>query len=118
MCLIEKMVVNSLTFLELICLLIIILYWDNLFFCSCSLKALHKKLVMGVIRQREGKTEIICAENDWCCDNQSVQAVWRLVRMCGLGEGNSLLAWVSDLISKVLMFCTLLYPRCFDCPWF
>ncbi|XP_058227343.1 serine/threonine-protein kinase ATM isoform X4 [Rhododendron vialii] len=67
----------------------------------CSMKALHKKLVMGVIRQREGKTEIICAENDWCCDNQSVQAVWRLVRMCGLGEGNSLLAWVSDLISKV-----------------
>ncbi|KAI8543061.1 hypothetical protein RHMOL_Rhmol08G0189100 [Rhododendron molle] len=67
----------------------------------CSLKALHKKLVMGVIHRREGKTEIICAENDWCCDNQSVQAVWRLVRMCGLGEGNSLLAWVSDLISKV-----------------
>ncbi|KAG5536661.1 hypothetical protein RHGRI_024174 [Rhododendron griersonianum] len=67
----------------------------------CSLKALHKKLVMGVIHQREGKTEITCAENDWCFDDQSVQAVWRLVQMCGLDEGNSLLAWVSDLISKV-----------------
>ncbi|KAI8543048.1 hypothetical protein RHMOL_Rhmol08G0188500 [Rhododendron molle] len=77
----------------------------------CSLKALHKKLVMGVIHQREGKTEIICAENDWCCDKQSVQAVWRLVRMCGLGEGNSLLAWVSDLISKCPWFCLLLYPH-------
>lgn len=67
----------------------------------CSLKSLHKKLVTGIILKREGKIEITRADNDWCCDNQSVQAVWRLVRMCGLDDGNSLLAWVSDLISKV-----------------
>ncbi|XP_028092953.1 serine/threonine-protein kinase ATM-like isoform X2 [Camellia sinensis] len=66
-----------------------------------SLKALHKKLVMGDILQRKNNTEDTYGDNYWCCDNQIVQAVWTLVPMCGLDDGNSFMALVSDFISRV-----------------
>ncbi|GMQ09082.1 hypothetical protein CsSME_00052566 [Camellia sinensis var. sinensis] len=66
------------------------------------LKALHKKLVMGDILQRKNNTEDTYGDNYWCCDNQIVQAVWTLVPMCGLDDGNSFMALVSDFISRVL----------------
>ncbi|KAL6997150.1 non-specific serine,threonine protein kinase [Sarracenia purpurea var. burkii] len=62
----------------------------------CSIKALHKKLLMGEIFQREGHTD-----DYWCYEPQIVQAVWTLVPMCGLDDGNSFMALVSDFISKV-----------------
>ncbi|CAL5391741.1 unnamed protein product [Camellia sinensis] len=65
-----------------------------------SLKALHKKLVMGDILQRKNNTEDTYGDNYWCCDNQIVQAVWTLVPMCGLDDGNSFMALVSDFISR------------------
>ncbi|KAF5933201.1 hypothetical protein HYC85_029372 [Camellia sinensis] len=67
----------------------------------CSLKALHKKLVMGDMLQRKNNTEDTYGDNYWCCDNQIVQAVWTLVPMCGLDDGNSFMALVSDFISRV-----------------
>ncbi|GMQ10319.1 hypothetical protein CsSME_00053370 [Camellia sinensis var. sinensis] len=65
------------------------------------LKALHKKLVMGDMLQRKNNTEDTYGDNYWCCDNQIVQAVWTLVPMCGLDDGNSFMALVSDFISRV-----------------
>ncbi|GFZ03747.1 serine/threonine-kinase ATM-like protein [Actinidia rufa] len=67
----------------------------------CSLKALHKKLVMGEIFQREGNAEDACGDKYWHCDNQIVQAVWTLIPLCGLDDGNSFMSLVSDFVSKV-----------------
>ncbi|GMP78882.1 hypothetical protein CsSME_00034653 [Camellia sinensis var. sinensis] len=56
---------------------------------------------MGDILQRKNNTEDTYGDNYWCCDNQIVQAVWTLVPMCGLDDGNNFMALVSDFISRV-----------------
>ena len=57
---------------------------------------------MGDILQRKNNTEDTYEDNYWSCDNQIVQAVWTLVPMCGLDDGNNFMALVSDFISRVL----------------
>ncbi|XAR50182.1 Non-specific serine/threonine protein kinase [Bertholletia excelsa] len=69
--------------------------------CNKSLEALHKKLVMGEIFQLEGTMEDTYEDNYCFCDNQIVQAIWTLVPMCGLDDGNRFTALVSDFISRV-----------------
>ncbi|XP_052181201.1 serine/threonine-protein kinase ATM isoform X3 [Diospyros lotus] len=67
----------------------------------CSLKALHEKFVMGEIFQREGNAEDIDGDSYWFCDSQIAQAVWALVPMCGLDDGNGFSLLLSDFISRV-----------------
>ena len=59
---------------------------------------------MGEIFQREGNAEDACGDKYWHCDNQIVQAVWTLIPLCGLDDGNSFMSLVSDFVSKVLLF--------------
>ncbi|XP_028092947.1 serine/threonine-protein kinase ATM-like isoform X1 [Camellia sinensis] len=54
-----------------------------------------------ILFKRKNNTEDTYGDNYWCCDNQIVQAVWTLVPMCGLDDGNSFMALVSDFISRV-----------------
>lgn len=68
---------------------------------SCSIQALHKKLFMGEILQRQMNTEIFVEEIDWHCDPEIVKAVWTLVRMCGSDDAHSIRSLVSDFVSRV-----------------
>ncbi|KAA8540818.1 hypothetical protein F0562_024781 [Nyssa sinensis] len=66
-----------------------------------SLKALHKKLVMGEIFQGEKNTEDFFGDTYWQCDPEIVHAVWTLFRMCGSDDANGFRALLSDFISRV-----------------
>ncbi|XP_044477149.1 serine/threonine-protein kinase ATM isoform X3 [Mangifera indica] len=65
---------------------------------SWSLQALHKKLLMNEISQREKKAEDVV---DWHSDHEIIYAVWSLVRMCGSDDANGIRALVSDFVSRV-----------------
>ncbi|XP_059644264.1 serine/threonine-protein kinase ATM [Cornus florida] len=66
-----------------------------------SLKALHKKLVMGEIFHTQKNTEDTFQVTYWQRDLEIVNAVWTLVDMCGLDDANSFRALLSDFISRV-----------------
>ncbi|MED6180994.1 hypothetical protein PIB30_015217 [Stylosanthes scabra] len=64
---------------------------------SCSLQALHKKLLIRETVLRGGR-EICFEDTYWHGDHQIVHAVWTLVNICGSNDVREL---VSDFISRV-----------------
>ncbi|XP_047341337.1 serine/threonine-protein kinase ATM [Impatiens glandulifera] len=75
----------------------------------CSMKALHKKLVMGQIFHKVG--------DGGYSDKEIIHAVWALVRNCSLNDANSFLSLISDFISRVGIedpHCVVFPPMVFD----
>ena len=68
---------------------------------SCSLQALHKKLLMGETCQSGKNSEDLVTDRYWNGDHEIVHAVWTLVRMCGSDDADSVRALASDFISRV-----------------
>ncbi|GLT47213.1 hypothetical protein SLA2020_209240 [Shorea laevis] len=68
---------------------------------SCSLKALHKKLLLGETSQREMKAIEFLDDTCWHLDQDIVRAVWTLVRICAADDASWIRALVSDFISSV-----------------
>lgn len=71
--------------------------------CSCSLQALHKKLLLGETFQIEKNAADPVEDRDWHCDDEIMNAVWTMVRMCDSEDANGIRVLVSDFISRVLL---------------
>lgn len=76
----------------------------SLLICSCSLQALHKKLLFGETFQIEKNTADLVEDRYWHCDDETMNAVWTMVRMSGSEDedAHSIRVLVSDFISRVL----------------
>lgn len=70
---------------------------------SCSLKALHKKLIGRRVFHSENIQSI-----DWHNDHEVEHAVWKLMRMCGSEDTSCIRELVSDFVSRVFIFYILL----------
>nr|XP_029123739.1 serine/threonine-protein kinase ATM isoform X3 [Elaeis guineensis] len=68
----------------------------------CSLRHLHKKLVLGEIIQKETNVPDESGKSN-CrnCDPDVVSAVWTLVGLCGSNEANNMSVLVADFISRI-----------------
>lgn len=71
---------------------------------SCSVHALHKKLLMGESFQRGRNAKNEGEDVHWHLDPEIVQAIWMLVRICGSDDANSIRPLVSDFVSRVSFF--------------
>lgn len=71
--------------------------------CSCSLQALHKKLLLGETFQIEKNAADLVEDRYWHCDDEIMNAVWTMVRMCDSEDANGIRVLVSDFISRVLL---------------
>lgn len=75
-------------------------FWCHLQPClSCSLKALHKKLIGGRVFHSENVLSV-----DWHNDQEVEHAVWKLMRMCSSDDTSCIRELVSDFVSRVLIF--------------
>ncbi|EXB87890.1 Serine/threonine-protein kinase ATM [Morus notabilis] len=66
-----------------------------------SLQALHKKLPSEENFRIEKDKDDLIYGCGWNFDNEIVNAIWTLVRMCGSDDGNTAGALVSDFILRV-----------------
>ncbi|KAL8141962.1 hypothetical protein V2J09_014994 [Rumex salicifolius] len=66
-----------------------------------SLQALHKKLVGELFHTKDTLGGSSAGHSYGHCDNNIVQAVWSLVRMCSSEDAYSVRALVADFVSRV-----------------
>ncbi|KAM1451845.1 hypothetical protein ACFX2I_038908 [Malus domestica] len=66
-----------------------------------SLQALHKKFLLGETFQRKKKAVELVNDTYWHHDHEITNAVWSLVRTCGLDDTNTVGVLLSDFISRV-----------------
>lgn len=66
-----------------------------------SLQALHKKLLLGETFQIEKNAADLVEDRYWHCDDEIMNAVWTMVRMCDSEDANGIRVLVSDFISRV-----------------